>query len=144
MEDLVASARRTFEEGKSVSTKARASVAAAAGAISGIIVDASDLGARPALAPKVLTPSGGEVYGPSQARRDVVMNVGLVAYANSVSRAKEIVDRVGENPLVIKAISTGGGNKANLVISEDDARLIASLDPEASLTSGGAWCVVLS
>jgi hypothetical protein len=144
IEGIMASARQNYERGASASRQARAAAASAEGAITGVILDASGVGARPALAPKILTPDGEEVYGPSRVPRDVVMNVGLVAYANSVSRAKEIEDRVGGNPLVIEAISTGGSNKANLVISDEDAKLLASLDERGSLREQCAWCVVLS
>ncbi len=143
MEALVASAKQTASKGASLSTRARVDAAAASGEVSGIIVDASGLGARPALSPKVLTPDGREVYGPSRVPRDLVMNVGLVAYANSVSRAKDI-ERVGANPLVVRAVSTGGSNKANLVISEQDARLIAELGTRGGVFDQCAWCVVIS
>ncbi len=143
MESLVANARQTAARGTSLSTQARAAAAAGSGQVSGIIIDASGIGARPALSPKVLTPDGEEVYGPSKVPREFVMNVGLCAYANSVGRAKDI-ERVGANPLVVRAISTGGSNKANLVISEEDARLIAELGTKGGVFDQCAWCVVIS
>jgi hypothetical protein len=143
MEALVASAKQTAAKGNSLSSQARAAAAGASGEISGIIIDASGLGARPALSPKVLTPGGEEIYGPSRVPREVVMNVGLVAYANSLGRAKDI-ERVGGNPLVVRALSTGGSNKANLVISEEDAKLIAELGEKGEVFDQCAWCVVIS
>lgn len=52
------------------------------------------------------------------------MKIGLVGYAKSIEDAKSL-KRVGEAPLVVKAIDVSGSYKTNPVISKQDARKIS-------------------
>ncbi|HIE03523.1 MAG TPA: hypothetical protein EYP61_02060 [Candidatus Latescibacteria bacterium] len=86
----------------------------------GLIVDASGLGLRPALAPKVLDEEGHEVYGTKFARWEKVLKVGLVGYASSLKEAKAD-PRVGDKPLIVEAIRVSGKGNTDPVISSEDA-----------------------
>lgn len=87
---------------------------------SGLIIDASGLNAVPAMAPKVLDPAGGEVYGTMSVNRDFAVEQGVVGYSKSVDQARGN-ERIGANPLVIRAVKATGEKAADIVISAEDA-----------------------
>lgn len=89
----------------------------------GLIIDASGLGIRPALAPKVLDEQGNEVYGTGFVSRDYAVQVGVVGYEKDLTRA-QTNERVAGNPLVVKALRATGKNKTDVVISNNDAQMI--------------------
>lgn len=101
-------------------------------AYTGIIIDASGLGARPALVPRVLTPAGKEIYGPSAVDRVKAMKEGMVSYSSMVEKARKY-DRAGTNPLVIKATGVQGSKKSDLVVTEADALTLLAADIASGL-----------
>jgi hypothetical protein len=87
----------------------------------GLIIDAKDLGVKPGISPKIYSETGKEVYGTLQLSSDLVVEKGIVSYANSVEEAKNM-ERAGNNPLIIKALKKGEGEiGTDVVISEEDA-----------------------
>jgi len=78
------------------------------------------LGAVTAMAPKVLDEGGNDVYGEAFISRDYAVQQGVVGYAKSVDQAKGN-ERVGSNPLILKAIKASGKAAADVVISNTDA-----------------------
>ena len=102
------------------------------GGVTGIIIDGTGLGLRPAMAPRILNQSGGVVYGPGQYSRDYAASNGVVGYSKSIDKAKED-PRVQGNPLVIRANSTSGTSAADMVVSNADAGKIARADGTAGL-----------
>jgi hypothetical protein len=95
----------------------------AANAFTGLIVDTKGLGIRPAMAPKIVDEAGNEVYGSRKVDRKWAVEIGMVGYDKDITRAKTN-DRVTNNPLVVKGIKTSGPNKADIVISNNDAAAI--------------------
>lgn len=89
----------------------------------GLIVDARGLGARPALAPRIVDESGNEVYGSGQVSRDYAIQIGVVGYEKDLDRAAKN-ERVAGNPIVVKGVKASGANNADVVISDQDARSI--------------------
>jgi len=87
----------------------------------GLVINAFGLGAVPAMAPRILDEDGNEVYGASYVSRQYAVEQGVVGYAKSVDQAKEN-PRVAGNPLVIQAVGAAGSKKADIVISNDDAK----------------------
>ncbi len=87
----------------------------------GLVVNAFGLGAVPAMAPKVLDEDGNELYGTSYVSRDYAVEQGVVGYAKNVDQAREN-PRVADNPLVLQAVEASGSKKANIVISNEDAK----------------------
>lgn len=87
----------------------------------GLIIDARGVGARPAMAPKILDESGNEVYGTGYVSREYAVQIGVVGYEKDINRAKTN-ERVTDNPLVVKATKASGTNKADIVISNNDAQ----------------------
>jgi hypothetical protein len=104
--------------------KGEAAPAAAAPAVnkaSGLILDARGLKVAPALAPRILGESGQELYGPSCLAAEARTRGGA-AYARDVQTAKkQLVSRIGDRPLVVKAIEAQG---ADLVIGKADAEIL--------------------
>lgn len=94
----------------------------------GLIVDASGVpDAQPAMVPNILTESGDGIYGDEFVPQEAAVKYGVVAYSNSVADAKARTERVGTNPLVIRAIQASGKNKADLVISDSDVETLATI-----------------
>ena len=102
------------------------------GGVTGIIIDGTGLGLRPAMAPRILNQSGSVVYGPGQYSRDYAVSNGVVGYSKSLEKAKED-PRVQGNPLVIRASSTSGASAADMIVSNADAGKIARADGTAGL-----------
>lgn len=93
----------------------------------GIIIDCKAVQLRPALAPKVFSKSGEEIYGSANVSKDFAVQQGMIGYLKSVDSAKEN-SRVTNNPLIINAIGVKGANKADIIISDEDAAKIKELD----------------
>ena len=87
----------------------------------GLIIDARGVGARPAMAPKILDQNGNEVYGTGYVSREYAVQIGVVGYEKDINRAKTN-ERVTDNPLVVKATKASGTNKSDIVISNQDAQ----------------------
>ena len=102
------------------------------GGVTGIIIDGTGLGLRPAMSPRILNQGGSVVYGPSQYSRDYAAANGVVGYAKSLDQAKSD-SRVQGNPLVIRGASTSGSTSADVIISNADAGKLAVADGAAGL-----------
>ena len=89
----------------------------------GVVLDARGLGARPAMAPKILDESGKEVYGSAMVNREFAVQQGMVGYAKDLSTA-QANSRVTNKPLTIKVARVSGPAKCDLVISDSDASKI--------------------
>jgi hypothetical protein len=74
------------------------------GGVTGIIIDGTGLGLRPAMSPRILNQDGSVVYGPSQYSRDYAASNGVVGYAKTLDQAKND-PRVQGNPLIIRGTS---------------------------------------
>lgn len=91
----------------------------------GLIVDASGLGAKPAMSPRILAPDERVIYGLLIVDESYVIQNGIVSYAHGMDEAKKM-KRAGLNPLVIRATAVSGPMQADLVVSESDAEKIAA------------------
>ncbi len=100
-------------------------------AYTGLIVDATGLGARPALAPRILSEDGEEVYGSSFVSRDWAIQYGMAGYEKDLDAALKN-DRVGDKPLVTKGLKAVGPNRADIVISNEDAQKLHSMKDNLS------------
>lgn len=109
---------------------------------SGIIIDASGLGAKPALSPRVLDDRGRELYGASYIKRDHFLSKGLVAYRSKLDDAINSA-RVGSNPIIINAIRSTGPGRSDLLISKADAKKLKSSSSNLSCLEKGNVIIVL-
>ncbi|MGD9212746.1 MAG: hypothetical protein PVI90_18325 [Desulfobacteraceae bacterium] len=91
----------------------------------GLIVDARNIDAIPALVPIIYDESGNEVYGPAFVSREFAVQYGLAGYTRSLKVAFDHI-RVTDNPLMVKGLHLHPSGPCNIVISNADARRIRS------------------
>ncbi|WP_196772869.1 hypothetical protein [Pseudodesulfovibrio alkaliphilus] len=92
----------------------------------GIIVDARGLRVTPAMAPVIYGQDGLGAYGPFLVSRASAIASGVAVYAVTDDRAV-LRERVGENPLTVRALSTFGSWRTDLVVSSPMAALIRAM-----------------
>lgn len=94
-------------------------------AITGVIIDCRGYGLRSCMSPKIRRPDGSEVWGTMQVNPEFVNEYGIAAYLSdrhmNLLKSPEITKRIGDNPMVIRAIGVAGSGKTDPVISEADA-----------------------
>jgi len=80
---------------------------AAGQSYTGLIIDATGTGIKPCMAPTVITEAGKEVYGALVVEKKYALDHGMAVWAKSMEKAKK-ESRIGNNPLVVKAIGKVG------------------------------------
>jgi hypothetical protein len=109
----------------------------------GLIVDASDAGFSPALAPRLLEEGSGKVvFGPHTVAPAALAQAGPVGYAPAMSDARQS-GRVGDNPLIVRAVGTTGGRKGDLLLSARDAERVLAADRASPFLGRAAVVLVL-
>ena len=106
-----------------VATESAGSPTTASGGVSGLIIDARGLSARPAMAPRILEQNGNAVYGPGKYDRKYAVTNGVAGYSKTLEAASQD-PRVAGNPLVIKGLSTAGTNRTDITIANADVSRI--------------------
>ena len=94
-----------------------------AGGITGVIIDARGLKARPAMAPRILDQNGNAVYGPGTYSREYAVTNGVAGYSKSLEAAQKDA-RVMGNTLIIKGVATAGTNRTDITVSNADVSKI--------------------
>ena len=87
----------------------------AVGGYTGVIIDCTGLGLRPAMSPVIKAENGQPIYGYKNLDVDKVVANGMASYAHSDAEAT----RAGANPLRLRAVSVD--RNANPVLSAGDA-----------------------
>ena len=87
----------------------------AVGGYTGVIIDCTGLGLRPAMSPIIKAENGQPIYGYKNLDVDKVVQSGMASYAHSDAEAT----RAGANPLRLRAVSVD--RSANPVLSAGDA-----------------------
>ena len=89
----------------------------------GILIDGRGLGYKPALFPRVVNERDQEAYGPGFVDAKKLAAGGMVAYYPS--RAEALTsERIGANPLVVRAMDVTGANSCDFVVTAYDAARI--------------------
>ena len=91
----------------------------------GLILDATGIGAKPSLVPLVVDESEAVVYGPAFVSREYAVSRGMSGFAATLAASRDD-KRVGERPMVVKAIRTHSTGETDLVISSADAARLRS------------------
>ena len=94
-----------------------------AGGVTGIIIDARGLKARPAMAPRILDQNGNAIYGPGKYSRQYAVKNGVAGYSKTLETAQQD-QRVVGNPIVVKGVGTSGTNRTDITISNADVSKI--------------------
>ena len=100
---------------------------AASGGVSGLIIDARGLKARPAMAPRILDQNGNAIYGPGKYDRKYAVSNGVAGYSKTLEAAQKD-PRVTGNPLVIKGVAISGTNRTDIIVSNSDVSRIDVAD----------------
>ena len=108
----------TGTTGRNGSSASAAPAGQAIGGYTGLIVDCSGLGLKPAMSPVIKNDLGQPIYGYKNLDYDKVVTNGMAGYTTDASRAA----RAGSNPLVVRAIRLDGG--VNPVLSTADANRV--------------------
>lgn len=98
------------------------------GPYTGLVLDATGFELQRCMAPKIYRKDGTELWGTAQVSRDFVQNQGIAGWAPSLEAALSpfAASRVGDNPLVVRAIGRQGSVFCNAVVGDDDADLIVA------------------
>jgi hypothetical protein len=100
----------------------------------GIIVDATQIQARPAMAPKLLVLEELEAaLSVEHVDLSIASEQGMVAYAGTLDEARALSERIGEEPLVVTAVAPHGSTASDLVVSAESGAALAEGDPEGRL-----------
>ena len=91
----------------------------------GLIIDAIGIGAEPSMVPLIVDESGETVYGPAFVSRELAVSRGMSGFAPSMNAARQD-KRVGQKPMIVKAIRTHLTGNTDLVISNADAARLRS------------------
>ena len=91
----------------------------------GLIIDATGIGAKPSLVPLIVDESGEIVYGPAFVSREIAVSRGMSGFAATLAAARSD-KRVGKRPMIVKAIRTHQKGTTDLVISNTDAARLRS------------------
>jgi len=108
----------------------------------GLIVDAAGIGALPALVPVIVDESGEVVYGPAFASREFAVSRGVSGFAATLDDARKD-PRVGNHPLVVKAIRTRSTGKTDLVIPASEGARLRSSAIHLNFLKACRVCIVL-
>jgi len=111
---------------------ATAAPTATAGGVSGLIIDARGLKARPAMAPRILDQNGNAIYGPGKYDRKYAVSNGVAGYSKTLEAAQKD-PRVTGNPLVIKGVAISGTNRTDIVVSNSDVSRIDVADRNGNI-----------
>ncbi|MCK4389868.1 MAG: hypothetical protein KAV83_06495 [Desulfobacterales bacterium] len=110
--------------------------------VTGLIVDASGLGGRPCMSPRIIVEGIGKIlYGPAHVSREEAIINGFVSYANSLANAMNL-DRAGTKPLVVKAVKVQ--NQNDYVIAKTDSTRIFAADVKDNFLREGRVVIVLN
>jgi len=131
-----------FAPTTAATSDAAAADAPTTGAITGLIIDCTGLGIRPAMSPQILDQNGGIVYGPSNYTREYAVKNGVAGYAKGLDAGKAD-DRVKGNPLVIKAVAVSGSNNVDVVIGNSDIMRIRSANSSYGILKDCRVLIVL-
>ena len=105
---------------------------AASGGVSGLIIDARGLKARPAMGPRILDQNGNAIYGPGKYDRKYAVSNGVAGYSKTLEAAQKD-PRVTGNPLVIKGVAISGTNRTDIVVSNSDVSRIDVADRNGNI-----------
>ncbi|MBI2301182.1 MAG: LPP20 family lipoprotein [Armatimonadetes bacterium] len=95
------------------------------GPYTGLVVDARGFGLLPAMSPRLVSAGGAEVWSVAAAPPELLQSTGAVGYVSDLSAALGgHCARVGDNPLVVRALGRHGSLKANPVLSLADAQTV--------------------
>lgn len=110
-------------------------------AYTGLLIDARDVGVQPAITVSVVDEAGNVLYSPRSVDRDAALRYGMAEYVANWEEALAS-KRALTNPLVLKALSSQGRMKSNIVISDEQARLLEQINNGQNFLEQGRVIIV--
>jgi hypothetical protein len=99
----------------------------------GMVVDARGIQVRPAMFPRIFDEDGKDVYDLANIDIDYAEKQGISGYTHDLTVA-QTNQRLGANPITVKAMRISGFGKSDIIISNADARQVrASAESAAFL-----------
>lgn len=86
----------------------------------GVVIDARGLAIQPALFPRIVDESGQTLYAPESVDTEAAVQQGYIAYAKTFDQTPTQA-RIGEHPLVLRALRVAGERRVDLVLSNAEA-----------------------
>ena len=122
----------------------KSAISADGAVYTGLIIDASMYELNPALLPGIYDQSKQLIYGGEQSSSlDEIRSRGLVGYVSTIKEATDLVDRVGSNPLIIKAAGVGGSFKTDVILFQSDASRVLQVAKEYNFFKQASVVVVI-
>ncbi len=134
----------------------------------GVVIDARKVSITPALFPKVTDTKNREVYSVSQVKKDELQKRGLASYtlvsrdakisrlfpqahvlqvsysAEPISSSRKLVKRQGDKPVVVRSENAAGNLKSNLILTDEDAAVLAGIDQSTDILKDCRVVIVVS
>ena len=111
------------ERQRSGNPSAPASLGESSEPYTGLLLDARGLTARPCMSPKIWSENGQEVYGSAYVSREFAVQKGMVFYTHDLEVGKAC-PRLGNAPLLVRALRAEGPYRCDFVVSNADAATI--------------------
>ena len=108
----------------------------------GVVVDARGIQARPAMLPRISNEDGKEVYGSANGDIEYAIKEGMSGYSRDLTTAQSN-QRVGANPITVKALRSSGPGKSDIIVSNADAQKVSSSAVRASFLKQRKVMIVL-
>jgi len=108
----------------------------------GMFVDARGIQARPAMLPRIIDEDGKEVYGLAVVDLEYAIKEGTSGYSRDLTTAQSN-QRIGANPIKVKALRSNGPGKSDIIISYIDAPKVRSLAESTSFLKKCKVMIVL-
>lgn len=112
-----------LKQGSAEPVKNRSSAVADARPYTGLIVDVRALNLEPVLYPTIVSEQGREIYSSVFVSREFAVQKGVCAYLCDMAQALAS-DRIGLNPLVVKALRKTGDKTGAIVMRMADAKAL--------------------
>ena len=122
--------------------KARKLPTTGASTYSGLVVNAKALGVMPSMAPRIVDEAGKEIYAATVVSEQGLAQGGIAGYVKDVDKAKTH-ERVGQKPLIVKALRLADKSKTDIVISNADADKLRDPNSNLSFLAEGRVIIVV-
>jgi len=112
--------------------------------MTGVIIDCRKSGIRPSICPSIIDTQGEKIYVENiPIDPDFVINTGIVGYTQTIETAQKNIKRIGTSPLMLKGIKASGQLKADIVISDSDAKLLQKADSAGRFLQNASVIILL-
>lgn len=112
------------------------------GPYTGLILDATGIGVHPVLVPEIVDESGAVIFGSAFVSREFAVSRGMSGFATSKAAALK-AKRVGERPIVVRAIRAQGEWGATMVIANTDAARLRSSAAHLDFLKACRVCIII-